>query len=270
MSVIHIGCAGWAYRDWNEAFYPKGTSSRDQLKFYAKYFDTVEVNSTFYNPPNESTVRRWRRETDESFSFTIKIWREITHQRGQKARLDFEDRMTYFFTQLKPLEDKIPCYLMQFPLGFEPSEVNRSYLTKILDLAEDLTQKRIFIEFRDNSWFNQSIAPLYDRDNTAFVTVYLDDIIPQYYENQDSYYIRLIGDREITKFNSVQRDMQDSWADMTYFLKSLRENEEITDIFVIFNNHYTGFAPADSNRLKKELHMPFKSFNKQSNITDFM
>lgn len=269
MTNLQIGCAGWVYDDWKGSFYPKSISSQDQLMFYSNYFNVVEINSTFYNPPSLSTVKRWRRETPDGFKFIVKIWREITHVKGQKKRSNYEEKVTYFFTHLKPLEDKITCYLLQFPPSFSPSIENKEYLKQILHLAAKLTDNRIFIEFRDNEWFNDNLLVEYSSKQFSYVTVYLDEIIPFYYENQDAYYIRLIGDRQITKFNAVQREMQDSWSDMLFFIKKYLQNEKITDIFVIFNNHYTGFAPADCNNLKKELNIKYKSFNQQTHLTDF-
>ena len=85
---IEIGCQGWNYVDWTTkvggetVFYPRGTRSNQMLETYARFFDTVEIDSTFYAIPASAAVENWYRRTPENFTFSLKMPQEITHEYG--------------------------------------------------------------------------------------------------------------------------------------------------------------------------------------------
>ena len=76
---IRVGACAWSFDDWRGAFYPPDLPQSHWLEFYARYFPTVEVDSTFYGPPAEDVVRRWVETTPATFRFCCKLPREITH-----------------------------------------------------------------------------------------------------------------------------------------------------------------------------------------------
>src|SRR5438309_2234617 len=92
---VRVGCQGWNYDDWvtphagrRAVFYPRGTRAEAMLDVYASAFDTVEVDSTFYAVPADSTFDAWARRTPEDFTFALKLPLEITHEsalRGERA-----------------------------------------------------------------------------------------------------------------------------------------------------------------------------------------
>ena len=71
--TIRVGCSGWSYKDWMGGFYPKGTKAGDYLEHYAKHFDTVEVDGSYYRAPSPSDCKRWARVTPEGFTFALKF-----------------------------------------------------------------------------------------------------------------------------------------------------------------------------------------------------
>ena len=75
---VRIGCSGWNYASWKDEFY-EGKPPRLWLQHYAQYFDTVEVNNTFYRLPLETSVARWVAETPPEFVFAVKVSRYLTH-----------------------------------------------------------------------------------------------------------------------------------------------------------------------------------------------
>src|SRR3712207_225314 len=87
-SKIQVGCQGWNYADWTTKaggetiFYPRGTKSGEMLEIYARAFETIEVDSTFYAIPPSSTVESWYKKTPENFTFSLKMPQEITHEYG--------------------------------------------------------------------------------------------------------------------------------------------------------------------------------------------
>ena len=79
-----IGTSGWMYNHWKGPFYPEKFPNNKMLKHYVKYFETVEVNSTFYRLPSPTTVLKWKEETPEIFIFAIKANQFITHRKYLK------------------------------------------------------------------------------------------------------------------------------------------------------------------------------------------
>src|SRR6266571_6547076 len=91
LSDIFVGPAGWSYADWRGRVYPEGAGAKfDTLALVAKYFDTAEINSSFYRPPSPVTARSWlqRIEHNPSFIFTAKLYRTFTHERGKATAAD--------------------------------------------------------------------------------------------------------------------------------------------------------------------------------------
>src|SRR2546423_14235731 len=82
--TIHIGTSGWHYKHWMSVFYPTGTSASDMFKFYAKHFDTVEINNSFYKLPTIETFEKWRGAAAGRLSFFVKTSRLIIHIKKMK------------------------------------------------------------------------------------------------------------------------------------------------------------------------------------------
>lgn len=266
MVILRIGTAGWEYKDWYGIFYPKNLDPSRHLEFYSKYFHLTEVNSTFYNIPSKEMVLRWNNRVPANFRFTIKIWQKITHKSNCD---DLDYYISQFFSQLSPLSEKLSIFLFQFPPWFKYSDKHLEKLKKLLNL---LPNTYIYaIEFRDNSWFDNSIlGKIINGSNIILATSYIENVIPYYYPNQNYYYIRLIGDRELTTFNRVQRIKKKEIDHLQIHIEKLINNDKIKEIFIIVNNHFTGFSPETVNTLKKRWNLPFQSFSQQKNMFDFL
>ncbi|MFO7795434.1 MAG: DUF72 domain-containing protein [Promethearchaeati archaeon] len=266
MVELKIGCAGWSYDDWIETFYPKHLNRSDHLNFYSKYFNLVEINATFYNLSSKEMVFNWNNRVPEDFRFAVKVWKEITHKYEQE---DLNYVIYQFFEQLRPLNDKVDYYLLQFPPWFKYSDKHVEYLRKIIDLLP--SNNKYVIELRDNSWFDENIIKiLTKKSNIIIATSYIEEIIPYYAPNQNSYYIRLIGDRQIQSFKIVQRKKEEEITQLINKIQELKANKNVKEIFIIVNNHYTGFAPETANELKKKLGHPYHQFSKQKSLSDFI
>src|ERR1700735_3986457 len=75
----HVGTSGWGYDNWNEEFYPAGVAGSDRLAYYARHFDAVEINSSFYHLPPAAQFKKWEQSVPRPFTFAIKASRYITH-----------------------------------------------------------------------------------------------------------------------------------------------------------------------------------------------
>src|SRR5215213_5694804 len=78
--MIVIGTQGWNYDAWVGPFYPRTTRAGEFLSLYARIFDSVEVDATFYAPPTEAATRLWRERTHTGFTLALKLPRQITHE----------------------------------------------------------------------------------------------------------------------------------------------------------------------------------------------
>ncbi len=265
MPNIKIGCAGFSYDDWIGSFYPEYISKDRYLSYYSKYFNIVETNSTHYAIPKVSTLKKWVTAVPEKFKFSVKIWNQVTHIKDYGLGAQ---HLESFLSALNPLSEKIAYYLMQFPPSFKHTDDHRKYIKDLL--AQFDPSIKVAVELRDNSWFDPEILrQLLNGTNHILGTVYLDKITPYYPEWQKNFYIRVIGDKSLTKFDRVQREITEIWSHLMNSMNKYKERTDIDDIFVIFNNHYSGFSPTDSNRLKNELNLPINDFSKRKSITDY-
>jgi len=265
MVEIHIGTAGWDYKDWIGPFYPKSLDKSRFLTHYSNYFDVIEVNSTFYNLHTINTLENWISRVPSTFQFILKAWQKITHEFDNPS---LEDDVFAFQKQILPFGKMLNGLLLQFPPWFKYSDKHFQHLSYIV--RKFAKKYRTFIELRSNSWFEEpNLTKLIDGEKTILATSYLENVKPNYFPNQEIYYIRLIGDREITKFNQVQKSQDISLSHLYSNIIKLQETPNIREIFIIVNNHFSGFAPETVNQIKREINLPFKDFAKQKKLSDF-
>jgi uncharacterized protein YecE (DUF72 family) len=148
---VWIGPAGWSYEDWKGVVYPAGAGRRfDPLEYLARFFDVVEINTSFYRPPPATWTRAWARRVEDHprFRFTAKLWRGFTHERDTPPSTADLDA---FREGIDPLaeEDRLLAVLAQFPWSFRNDPEERSRLAAILDAFGDYP---LVVEVRHESW----------------------------------------------------------------------------------------------------------------------
>src|ERR1700686_4104236 len=144
---IHIGTQGWNYDAWVGPFYPTGTRPSDFLTVYARAFDSVEVDSTFYASPAATTIRSWADRTPKGFVFSLKLPQEITHEHRLR---DDTGASEAFFERVRELGE-LPA-LVDF-IGRVPSDL------------------RVAIEFRHRGWITDGVLALLGEHNIALALV---------------------------------------------------------------------------------------------------
>ena len=264
---VHVGCQGWNYDDWvtpalsrRAVFYPRGTRADRMLETYARAFDTVEVDSTFYATPSDSALDNWRARTPEGFTFALKLPREITHEhglRGARAEALLED----FCRAARRLGEKLAAVLVQLPPQFEATRENLRALSEFIPLLP--SDMRFAVEFRDPFWFEEELlVPLSLARHVSLALVEgpwatrerVWRAAATLLDTSDFTYVRWMGARDITRFDEVvrERDLNLSkWADAVERLR-LRGSE----VFAYFSNFYEGHAPASANKLRRLLGQP--------------
>jgi uncharacterized protein YecE (DUF72 family) len=243
---IRIGCSGWNYAHWrNGVFYPPRLAQRNWLRFYAKHFDTVEVNMTFYRLPKAPAVARWVEETPAGFTFAVKVSRYVTHV---KRLLDVSQHLPLLYERIQPLLDspKLGPLLWQLPPTF-PLDLDR--LAQALEHLHD-GQRHCF-EFRHPSWFIERTYTLLREHNVALV---IGDR-PQVNDFQaheltaDFTFVRFHGGTHGANGNYSHAEL-DEWAE-----RLERWSSEV-DVFAYFNNDWEGYAIENALYVKRRLGQP--------------
>ncbi len=256
-SKTQIGCQGWNYDDWitkadgAAVFYPRGTKSGEMLEIYAKMFDTIEVDSTFYAIPQGASVENWYVKTPENFTFSLKLPQEITH--NLSLRKQSFVILEEFCERILLLKEKLAAVLIQLPPQFEANKENAQNLREFLqNLPKEI---RFAVEFRARQWLIDWTFEELEKNKVALCLVE-GSWIPRemMFEaikkpTTDFSYARFMGERDLLKFDKIYRP-QDANLQMW---KDELEKIKAHDIFVYFSNYYEGHAPASVGKLKELL-----------------
>ena len=234
--IPHIGTSGWQYRDWRGRFYPQDLPQSRWLPFYSDYFDTVEVNNTFYHLPEAETFKAWRGEVPSRFEFTLKVSRYLTHIKRLKDPKEPVDR---FLRNSRPLATKRGPFLLQLPPSME-REVGRLEET----LAAFGRNRMVAVEFRHASWFAEEVYSLLEGRN-----------VPMVWSNRGG---RWLEPQRITADWSYIRMHEGRAANGGYGTTSIRSLAELLSelpgkrrhAYVYFNNDHMSCAPANALSLK--------------------
>jgi len=236
---IRIGTSGWYYNHWTELFYPAELPKSKWFEYYAGYFDTVEINNTFYHQPKQESIKRWQRLAPEHFIYSVKANRYITHIKRLKDSAEPLDR---FFEGVGLLKRKLGPILYQLP----PS------MHKDLDVLETfiklLPKKRLAVfEFRHKSWFSEDTYKLLDKLGIGFCVHDMPGIVSPRIVTGDIIYIRFHGSTGRYEGNYSKSALQ-NWA------KWLKENtKQVQSIFAYFNNDIHANAISNAKTLKELL-----------------
>ena len=157
---IRIGCSGWNYKHWREAFYPQGMPVRLWFDHYAATFGTVEINNSFYRLPTAETFDKWREQAPPGFCYAVKANRFITQAKKLK---DCEEPMQRMLAPFRHLGDRLGPILYQLPPSLTLSlDRLRDFLAL---LPPDLTH---VFEFREKSWYTDEVLALLDAHGASF------------------------------------------------------------------------------------------------------
>ena len=150
----------------NKQAFPPEYKNKSRLTYYASLFNSLEVNSSFYKIPMAATVKRWAAEVPDTFQFTFKLFREITHNKGLEFDKSLVER---FMTIINGTGNKKGCLLVQFPAS---TTINLPQLKKLLSCIQKFNKKpawNISVEFRHTSWYCSDTYQLLQKHNAGMV-----------------------------------------------------------------------------------------------------
>ncbi len=244
MPQVRIGTSGWVYPHWRGLFYPEDCPQPLWLECYARSFDTVELNSTFYHTPTLSAVEGWYCRTPPGFLFAVKGSRFVTHI---KRLADCAESLERQQERLAPLAEKHGPILWQLP----PSLcADQGLLADFLALRPP--GQRWALEFRHLSWFADATYATLREHNSCLV--WADS--PRYPLDKavtaDFLYARFHGSQRLYATDYTETDLQ-KWCDD---LQAAAEGKR--DLFVYFNNDFNAYAPRNALRLIELLGRTFQ------------
>ena len=239
MGQVRIGTSGWTYQHWKGVFYPAGVGQRRWLEYYAREFDTVEVNATFYRLPAEGTFEGWRQRVPDGFLFALKASRPITHF---KKLLGAEPELEHVLSRARLLKDRLGPLLFQLPPHW-PVDVER--LRSFLTLLP--RQQRCAFEFRDESWLMEPVYDALRGHGAALVRVSAPRAPEAEVVTADFCYLRMHGDQTMYSSKYSQRTLSEWATAISRWAAAGR------DVFVYFNNDVHGYAVEDARALRELL-----------------
>ena len=237
---IRIGCSGWNYKSWKDEFY-EGKPPRLWLQHYAQYFDTVEVNNTFYRLPLKSSVARWVEETPPEFLFAIKASRYLTHI---KRLTDMRAGLARYYERVEPLvrSPKLGPVLWQLPPTFRRDD------DRLASALTALPAGRHCFEFRHRSWFVEPVYELMRAHGTALV---IGDR-PEVKEFQEHVFT---ADWTFVRFHYGSRGRRGNYSEseLEEWARRFEEWNGEVEVLAYFNNDWEVFAVRNALWLKRRL-----------------
>ena len=288
-----VGTSGWNYPTgkgtWNGVFYPVSRERPrgfDELEFYARYFDTVEVNSTFYGQPRRDISRSWCERTPPGFEFSVKLYQKFTHPRLFQERVRHMAGATEppeplvaelarpipadidaFRRGIDPLAEqgKLGAILAQFPPSFKSGPDENDYL---LTLLRTFAAYPVAVELRHRSWSDRIESTLELLNEFQAAWVQIDEPKFRFSIRQDYlpnicgfYYMRLHGRNAA---NWWRRGAAENRYDYMYSSNELRQFSDtaaaarqiVKKLYLYTNNHFAAKSVANAVTIKRQLGIP--------------
>jgi uncharacterized protein YecE (DUF72 family) len=277
---IRIGTAGWSYKDWDGVFYPPGMQHRKQhpLEYLARFFDTTEINTSFYGPLKPEWAKLWCRKVaavNKNFLFTAKLYRAFTHspiavmEPTSAATIrptDEDEARTREGLDAIATEGRLGALLIQFPVSFKNTSLNRDYLERLL--RQFIEYPRV-VEVRHSSWNDAATLAAFAQKDVGFCNIDQPllgrSLAPTEHVTSTIGYVRLHGrnyenwfadrdsddrrssiDNRNDRYNYLYKPSElEDWKEK---IESVAERAHTT--YVITNNHFESKAGVNALELK--------------------
>jgi uncharacterized protein YecE (DUF72 family) len=251
--MIRIGTSGWSYKDWNGIVYPKPKPRGfDELEYIARYFNTVEINSSYYGSPRATAAKKWGESVAENraFRFTAKLLHTFTHER-EASRSDEKE----FKDGIAPLMDagRFGALLLQFQWSFRNTPEDRQYLIGLHNRFRDYP---LVLEVRHASWTQPEILDMLAELGIALCNIdqplFKGSVKPAAEATSSIGYVRLHGRNYKTWFAEKpgvreRYDFLYSPEELEPWVARIRElSDKTEDTYAMSNNHNLGKAAVNS------------------------
>ena len=222
MKKWFVGCSGFYYKHWRSGFYPKDVPVRRWFEYYCTYFNTVELNVTFYRFPKLESLQSWYNRSPDDFKFTVKAWKGITHYKkftnSKTATRDFYKVIS------DGLKEKLGTVLFQLPPSFRFSDENLARILDTLDPAFDNV-----IEFRHESWWNEDVVKKLKACHIAFCGISHPSLPDEVMKTSEVVYYRFHGVPQLYRSSYTIPQMK-AIAD------TIKKFRSVHNVYIYFNN----------------------------------
>jgi uncharacterized protein YecE (DUF72 family) len=267
---VRIGTAGWSYKDWDGIFYPSGMqrSRQHPIEYLARFFDTTEINTSFYGPLKPELAKLWCRRVgavNKNFLFTAKLYRAFTHSPSAVMEptsaatirpTDEDESRTREGLDAIAAEARLGALLIQFPLSFKNTSLNREYLDRLL--RQFIEYPRV-VEVRHSSWNDAETLAAFSQKNVGFCNIDQPvlgrSLTPTEHVTGAIGYVRLHGRNYAQWFDSDNRNDRYNYLYNEGELAAWKErvesvSERAQTTYVITNNHFESKAGVNALELK--------------------
>ena len=229
--MIYVGTSGYFYKNWIGDFYPYDIPQYRYFEYYVKYFNSLELNSTFYRFPKSSTVKNWKYKIKGNFKLSVKANRIITHTEKLNCNKNYLNK---FLDNINVLKEKSGAVLFQLPPSLEYDiEKLKNFISK---LNKEL---KYAIEFRDKSWYNDITYQTLKNSNISLV----------WHDFNQEFVFEKTADFEYVRFHGYSGKYKGSYPNEV--LMDIINKIIGTEAFVYFNNTDDNSAFRDALRFKK-------------------
>ncbi len=234
---FYSGCSGFYYNHWRGKFYPDDLAKTRWLTYYTQFFNTIEINNTFYRYPTEKLLVGWYQKTPADFKFTLKANRVITHLR----KFNQTEKYTQNFYKLAHmLKEKLLCVLFQLP----PSVHKDMVLLGNIAAQMDSSVLNV-LEFRHGSWWDGEVYDFLRGHGLVFCSVSASELPDALVKTDNTVYVRFHG-----RDGWYMQNYTDS--ELAIWVKKIRA-QNARRVLCYFNNDYNANAPKNCLTLKKIL-----------------
>jgi len=262
---IRVGPAGWDYPDWRGIVYPNTRKSKtfDELAYLARFFDTIEINSTFYRPGDPRAAYSWARRVahNPSFKFTAKLWKRFTHERSGAWTADEVKLARAVFDPLQEA-GRLGAVLLQFPWSFKRDDASEEWLR---DVLATFAAYPLVLEVRHLSWNSPEVLARLTEQGVGLVNVdqplFAQSIAPAAHTTAAVAYVRMHGRNYQDWFRKSagpnQRydylytaDELRPWVDR---IEEMAARPTTRELYAVTNNHHLGKAPTNAGMIEAML-----------------
>jgi uncharacterized protein YecE (DUF72 family) len=165
---LHVGTSGYSYKEWKGNFYPEDLEAKDMLSYYGERLDSVEINNTFYRLPKVSVLESWASQVPETFRFSIKASRRITH--FTRLKEEAREPTEYLLSTITALGDRLGVLLFQLPPNLKKDTPRLAHFLGMLPEGTPCA-----FEFRHETWKDDEVYEALRKRDMAFVCADTDD-----------------------------------------------------------------------------------------------
>ena len=261
--IVRVGPAGWSYPDWAGYVYPlRRSKGFHEATYLAEFFDTIEINTSFYQPLRPDHAAQWvdRVAANPRFVFTAKLWQRFTHdirsiKPGSAATEEREVRAGF---DVLRAANRLGAVLLQFPFSFHRTAETVAYLTELLKRFADYP---LVVEVRHGTWDSPETLDLLRTTGVSFCNIDQPligrSLGPSAQSTAPVGYVRLHGRRYDTWFSDHAKIPSHERYNYLYSVEELapwitrvrKVGEQARNTFVITNNHFQGKAVVNALQL---------------------